>query len=751
MTIYSAPYASKTAWTLKLVVTEESYDAVANTSVVLWRLRLYRGDSSTPWNNSGSGYSVTGPGGMSGTFPAYDFEGIHSGTDYSGISVGGFVPIADATTTVAHNANGTGSVTVSASHAAAATLGTATIGSNTFTLTTLTRTPAVPSSVALAYTSDTQASLSWADTSASNGKPTTNQIQTSVNGAAFSDVASIAAATSLVISVDVNQKVLAQVRATNSAGSSAYSAPSGAVYTTPAAPSSVAAMKTGSDIVVGWANNVGFAEYQTVVWHGTMVGSTITWDGAALATAAAGATSYTHVAPSASLVHVYRVQSKNLDTGALASAFVESNSVQLLAPPNAPTFGTVPSFADKAAALVVPWTHNPVDTTGQTAYEFGYSTNGGSSWSTSGKVTSGTSAYTIAASTYAGNVAVTLRVRTWGAATSAGSDGTGASPWSTTKTVTFKTLPVATIVAPADSSTLAQATVTVVLGFAQAESASFVQATIGLYQGATLLEQVASSTLGGTTLATRVADGVTYTVKATVTDSNSLVSAQAVSTFDVNYTEPVPATVTVTYLEDSGIAQLDLTIPSPGAGEAAAVAVTITRTIGGSVETVVDTYPASASLTFLDVTPTINGTNLYTVTTFSADGASVDVTTELVTAEPYWAFLNGGDDFTTIVNFMGNLKFASAPARAMTLVDTAGRSRPLALFGTSGSLEISGSADLGEDMGSTPQEVEQFILTAKTVCYRDPSGRRMFGTLTGSLDTPNSTMSGFAYKVTETS
>jgi hypothetical protein len=251
---------------------------------------------------------------------------------------------------------------------------------------------------------------------------------------------------------------------------------------------------------------------------------------------------------------------------------------------------------------------------------------------------------------------------------------------------------------------------------------------------------------------TSVADGGSYTLTVTVLDSNGLVSDAVTSTFTVEYTDPVAAVVVVTYLSDSGIAQIDLAIPDPGDDEAAAVAVTITRTIDGARETIVTEYPITDSpLTILDMTPTIHGTNRYTVTTISEDGATVDVVTDLVTVEDWWAFLSTGDGFSTIVNFFGNLQVSAAPARALALVETAGRSRPIALFGATGTLEVSGSADLDPRMGSTPQEVEQFILAAGIVCYRDPTGRRVFGAMTGSVASPNTRSSAFSFKVSEAS
>lgn len=753
MPTYSAPYPSKTSWTLKLVVSESSLNAVANTSYVSWSLRLYRGGTSTPWNNGGTAWSVSGPGGASGTFGAYRFGSTGSGTNYSSTPVGGYVTIATGGDTVAHDADGSKTVSFSASHAAAATLGTASIGSSSFVLTKLTQTPAVPSSVSLVRDSDSAITLSWSDTSASNGQPTTNQIQTRINGGSFTQVASISAATSVVLSTAVNRKTVARVRATNSTGSSAYSSSSNAVYTTPAAPTGVAAVKDASlDITVSWTANVAFTEHQHVVEHGTVAGGVTTWDGSALATVASGTTSYKHVSPDASKVHVYRVSAKNTDVGALQSATVLSNEVQLLAAPNAPTLPALPSHVAKTAAFVLTWTHNPVDTTPQTAYQVRYSTDGGSTWTTTAKTTSATSSYTFAADTYAANVALTVQVRTWGEATTGGADTTGASAWSDSDTVTFKTLPVVTITSPAHSSEWDEAALTVALGFSQAESASFVQATIVLSQGGSTLETNVSSTLASTLLDTEVDDGGTYSLSVTVLDSNGLTSAAVVSTFTVAYTLPVAATFTATFDQVSGTAGLAVTIPTAGVGEAAVAAVTISRVIGGVRETLFSNYAVSVgSVTFRDMTPVTNGSNEYRVRALSADGAKADTVQTLVTSEGVWAYLSTGAQFDDIVTFWGDLSVSASPSRASALVTAAGRVRPIALFGENRGLSVSGTATILPDEGSTPQDIEAFLLGAGVACYRDPTGRRVFGRVSGSLDSPSSLSSGFTFTVDEAS
>jgi hypothetical protein len=755
MATYAGSYPSKPAWQLQLDVSEGTLDAVGNRSYVSWALYIYRGDTNTPYNDSGTSYSVSGPGGFSGTFNAYRFGGVGSGTDYSGTPAGGRVLIASGAAWVGHNSDGTGSAAYSASHAASATLGTANL-SGTLTLTTLTQAPGVPTAVTASYVSDTQVNVGWTNNNASNGQPTSDQIQTSVNGAAYSVVATISPATTVAITTAANQKIVAQVSETNSAGSSAYSTASPPVYTTPAAPTAVAAAKDPSlNIIVSWTPHVAFVEHDHVITHGTVTGGVTTWDGSPLATVVAGTTSYTHVTPSTSFQHVYNVHSQNTDTGALLSADVISNTVVLLVAPNAPTFPTFPAFVDKAAAWIPTWTHNPVDTTAQTAYEFNYSTNGGGTWLSTGKVTSTVSAKTFAANAYAANVALTMRVRTWGQATTGGSDGTGASPYSSLSAVTFKTRPVVTITSPANGSVYTQSQLNVVLGFSQAESATFVSATIKVYNATpTLLETLASTTLSSTMMATVVANGGSYSVVTTVIDSNGLTSDPVTSAFTVTYSPPVPAVVVATYLPNSGIVQLGLTIAAAGGGYVAATLITITRTIKGVTENVVVAYPASSPLTILDTTPTIRGTNSYKVTTISGSGATSDTLFDVVTTENAWGFLSTGAGYANIINFRALLQFAAAPSRSSTLVDASGRLRPIVLFGPSGNLVVSGSVNLHQQAagyGSTPAEVEAFILAAGVVCYRDPSGRRMFGYLTGSVSSPNYKISSFSFQVVETS
>lgn len=725
---------------LQLNVVEESADAGSNTSQVHVSALIYTPAGSF---HSNADLTVSLTGGISWSTGSWSFT-----------SAGGWHTLYDGVVTVGHNADGTGSFgvtfTLNSATSTSGVGGPAAVG-GTIGLTTLTVLPGVPTGVTAVRASDAQMNLSWTNHYPSNGVPTTTALAQSVNGAALQQVITTGNVSSAALATVPNRKTSYAVQQANGAGASGWSALSAPVWTTPAAPTSCAASKQpDGSVLVSWANNVAYAEYGTEVWHGVVAGGVTTWDAAPLATAASGATSYSHTGPSLTEIHVYQVRAVTTSGAALYSTYAASNSVQLAAPPNAPTVATLPQYADKTKALAVNWTHNPVDSTAQTAYELSRSTDGGTTWTTTGKTASAAASFTVAGSTYSANAAVMFRVRTWGQANAGGSDGTGASPWSVPQTVTFKTAPTLTITSPTSGTGLAQAHTSVDLAFTQAEGATFVSGTVTLLQGATILETVNTSTAAGIPLATRLNDGGTYTLDATVTDSNGLTASAAPVTFAVNYADPSPATVTATYVPESGVAQLALAFPPPTGSQVEAATFTITRTINGQTEMVVNRQAIAGALTMIDTTPTINGTNTYSVTTYSADGAaSIPVTTDMVTAEGRWAFLSTGDGFATIVKFYGNLSVASAPSRDAALVVAAGRSRPIALFGESATLDVSATATVLADEGSTYEDIETFLLTARRVCFRDPTGRRVLGAASGSLANRTPYAADLSLKVSE--
>jgi hypothetical protein len=789
---------------VELTLTVNSQNATANNSVIGIRCRIMVPGGT--WWGTAQAWSASGLGGgsWSGTVAAPS-----SSSDR-------WITVLDTTRTVAHAANGTLTTSASFTGPASGTSafgGPNTVSSGNWAVPTLTRAPGQVTNVVGTRNSDTQVTVTWTHNYATNGVPTGTGIDQTVNGGAWTRAATYSGApTSGTVATAANRRTQYRIATSNGAGSAPNSATSAAVFTTPAAPTNVAVVKAANGITVSWTNNVGFSEYGTQVQHGTVSGGVTTWDAVNLGTAASGATSYLHANPNAAQVHVYRVRASNT-TGGLSSAWVTSATVQLQAPPIAPTLVDIPNFLTVTSGQLIGWKHNPVDASAQTAYELQWSTDGGTTWAGTGKVTSTAQTYALAANTWPANTVVTFRVRTWGAATTGGADNAGASPWSTLDSTRFVTLPTLAITAPTD--TISTANTTVALAFAQGQGGTLVTATVTLWQGAVLLETVTTTTTTAA-LSTRLRDGVAYQVQAVATDSFGQRSTMATADFFVDYLDPVAALISAAYLPDQGAVQIGLSLPGvpdtvlrtnlatnpsfetitevpfPTTGDTIRsavtnpdyfdgdapgdaftekrwtgtphastsvlvfktypVTVTLTRSIdGGPPEAILDRFPWTGDpITILDTTPSIHGTNTYEVTTYTAeDAASQPSEATVTTNEERWAFLNAGPGFADVVAFYGNLTLASSPARTTALVTAAGRSRPIALYGEVSTLDVSGTATILDDEGSTVQELEAFILTAGRVCYRDPSGRRMFGALDAKIDGWAAHRAAFSYTVSE--
>lgn len=387
--------------------------------------------------------------------------------------------------------------------------------------------PASPSGCGWSRTSDTHQTVSWTNTSPSDSAaPYTNtHVQRSTDGGAWTTIANLGVVTSYTdTGTSSNHKYQYRVYASNSAGNSGYST-SSVFYTTPTSPSGVTATKTsGGDITVTWTDLSPYND-TFALWHA----ANGVWDGTALTSSIPNGTgSYTHSAPNPAQTHQYRMTS-HVATPSLTSGYsTASNTVQLEAPPNAPSNltpnGTV---ADGSDDIVLTWLHNPVDTTGQTKYEVQYQVDGGA-FTSMGQTASTAMTATVTAGTWGANGhAIGWQVRTWGADATGGSDGTGASPWSATASVTLSTTPTVAINSPAGSRTVADGATTASSTTVTSATAGFTSDDVGaaisggsIPAGATIASVTDASTVVISAAATATATGVTVTIDDTVSLSS---------------------------------------------------------------------------------------------------------------------------------------------------------------------------------------------------------------------------------------
>ena len=602
-------------------------------------------------------------------------------------------------------------------------------GDGSLTLSDIIRPPLAPTGVSASRVNDSQATVSWTNDATPFHGAFGMDIFRSVDDGGYAQIATVTPATTSFsdTGVSANHKYTYKIHPFNTAGD-ALSAASNAVWTTPGAPTACAATKQpNNDVLVSWSNHVNFGEYTTRIEESQNGGAFTE-----IASVAGGVTSYTHTTPNTAVTHTYRVRARTTTGTTLNSSYSpNSNTVTLLATANPPT-GLSPSgmARDATGAIVLSWTHNPADGTPQSKYQLQHSDNGGSTWTTAGPTTSGTSSYTLPAGTYSNGATVTWRVAT------AGQNGT-LSGYSANASFSLSATPTATLSAP--GGTYNSSHLTTAWTYFQAQGSAQAGFLAQLYDVANnLIEQVTGTTAASATFATALADGATYTVKVTVTSAAGLTSNVAAQTFTVAFLPPAGVTVVAGYDSPSG--QMVLTVtgdnPQPGVTEPIDH-FDIQRSIddGPWVTMAVGIVPGivdgAATAVVLDTTPTIRGKNTYRAVAFSALPSSVmSAEVTVTTAEKAWAFLNVGPGFGDYCRARSDLSLTPFAGRARALHHFAGRDLPVQLSGTAVDKGLTVSATLystpPERKASTVAEFEAAAVTPGVACWRDPTGRRIF-------------------------
>jgi hypothetical protein len=530
--------------------------------------------------------------------------------------------------------------------------------------------PVAPTIGTLTRVSDTQHSIAWANNPATGQPYESLSVQrydnvsaawaTIVNGLAgtttsYTDTTTVA-----------NRRYKYRVIAVNGSGTGT-SAASNELDTTPAAPSNLVATKDVSDIDLAWTDNAT-NEVGTEIWESQDGGAY-----ALLHTAAAGATSWTHVAPSGSVTHAYKVRAKATTGNTLYSDYsAASATIQLLAAPPAPSALSLPAVFDGAEAQTLTWQHNPVDGTAQVAYQLRYRAIG-DAWTELSAVTSGDAEHEFAAVAFANGGDFEVQVKTKGQHADYG-------PYSDSFTFATSARPTATISSPADAATLTAPSVLVEWAYYDAESTTQSARKVTVYaaDGTTVLWTVTVADAAvQATPAYVLADGATYVIGVQVRDSDGLWSAEDTITVDVDYAEPMTPTLVVTYAVATGAATVAITNPAPTGSEPDATSNDLYRVIDGVAELVASGLPPNSSVT--DYLPLASGTTGYYAVAHSAlPSASTSATEDLVTiGEGGWIYLNGGSGYGDVVALQYGPEWQEQMGRERVLHRFAGQTSPV--------------------------------------------------------------------------
>lgn len=498
------------------------------------------------------------------------------------------------------------------------------------------------------------------------------------------------------------------------------------VYTTPAAVSAVTAQKVGSDIEV---TATGLPPYAT--------GYRIEDNGVQVAT---GVTSFPwlHSSPNPSITHTYTVYAER---GSLRSAGTVSNTVQLQAPPLAPS-GLAPNGGVRASDQEVrlSWVHNPVDTTAQTGYWLQHRAPGGA-WES----VVGTTASFV-------DVPLPVGVREWQVRTRGAHASYG--PNSPIATVTVVTRPG---VAVQGDGGWDRPILTVEWSYTQDEARPQSAWQAELYDSENELLELRSGAGAATTATfnTRLLDGGAYTVRVRAA-TGEVWSEWSPLEIAVEFVPPAPPAVSGGWDDEAGTVELTV---APGDGEVATDLLTIERSVdgGGSWQAwITEADFTEGEMAVTDHRSLSCGTTLYRVAAIhSVTGAAATALYEVV-ADSAHAWLSGGPDFS----IHARLPFAPAPEietgrnRAAEHYD--GREKPVAYAGGFTSLTYTLSGLVGVSEYEPSAFVDDMVRLAQHPSplhmVRDPHGRIVIGVLS-SIPMPRQNRRdwwGYSFTLTET-
>lgn len=436
-----------------------------------------------------------------------------------------------------------------------------------------------------------------------------------------------------------NDRYEYRVRTGNPSGDSAWVGAS-RFSTTPAAPSNVIATKNADgSITVTWKSNApyegsGFQIYDNGTQVGSVPADTLTW---------------THATPPPSAAHTYTVTMTEDDPALTSAQSAPSNTVQLLAAPNAPTSlspnGTTIAF--EVPNFPLTWAHNPVDSSAQTSAQYRFREQGTTTWNT-GSVTTDQFVEVSPAMFTTGTV-YEWQARTRGAYRP--SDEAGFSPWSALATLTLMNTPGVSISTPESGSTVNVSRMTAMWNYFQAQGRGQAGAEVQLVQdpdGDSPITRESRTVSGAATsllLNAALADQTTYMIRVRARSGDGLWSSWDESTFTVSYPQPPVPEPTVTWDDTQGAAQVSVFNPEPIDPQPAAVTNIVERSIdgGNTWELVMDDLPVNGTLT--DPECLSYGTTLYRVTAVSALPSSAVSEIEELYATSLDIWLNGGDGF----------------------------------------------------------------------------------------------------------
>ena len=590
--------------------------------------------------------------------------------------------------------------------------------------------PAAPSGATITRASDAKQVLTWVNNGTPSAPVDSSRIERRDNTMPAGQYVTVAivggAASSFVdATTRADRRYNHRIRSGNSAGGSDWTY-FGVWSTTPAAPGAPTVKKNASGGIVVTRGSLSDAATGWRVYDSPDGGADVLVSGSE--PIAAGTTSWTHASPDPAQTHRYRLEAVTTQPVLYSAKGGYSSTVQLQAPPAAPT-NLAPAVADATEAITLTARHNPVDTSEQTYYEVEQRATSADPWTTlAAKTASGVTAHEVPADTWANGAPVRLRWRTWGA-------DPDPSPWSAEHVLTLSARPVAGITSPAASWSSQRLTAAWTYFDEESSAQSAWEAVLADSSGTPLETRSATGAATSAAFVQQVANGASYEVRVRVRDGANLWSHWAVQAFTVAYAPPPTPTLEAAWHEDDGYVTLTADVGAEVPPERPAVSLRLERaTPAGWVMVQGADDLESWPTTVTDMTPPLGQAIQYRVVAVSDIGSEAYSETVAVDARACWVFINHGPGFGQVVRLDSNIDVGRTFGRAKVLHQFVGRRKPVEFGGGHTTRTYSVSATLwnpvltgghGEDQSSW-EDIEALAEAEAPVIVRDPSGVRLF-------------------------
>lgn len=419
-----------------------------------------------------------------------------------------------------------------------------------------------------------------------------------------------------------------------------------------------------------------------------------------------------------------------------------SNVVSTLAKPNPPTNLNPNGGLAAVGPVALSWSHNPTDTTAQTAYELQYRPVGGA-WT---KMT-GTTAQSRAV-TFSAPGAYEFQVRTKGSFAEW-------SDWSAVASFTAVTQPLVSVSSPSDQWISPILKLVWVWSQAQGYPQSSWRVSLKDSGGATVETKSGSGATLEYTFATRLEDSNQYSVLVEAW-AGDVAASPDTAMFEVVFVPPAQPVLFGDWDDTLGSHTVTIERGTPAGGvQPLPVRLDLESSVDGGAtwRSLVGEYALSGQTTITDWEGLVHGETLYRGIAVAESGASAETVIAIV-AESWARWIGAGPSFTHPARLPYTPSTSVTSGRERSTEDYDGRPLPVAYSGEHLQRKLSAGGRLfdGSEDSTSREALEALSqMEGPVFLHRDPDGNHIYGVISDlSVDRVTHTVWDWKLSVVET-